>query len=120
MAVGQNEWYRFGVGAPSILVYFRDWHVHGGYGILTHGRGAEEQHVQASHKRIYTISTGRAQSGFCDFLPRADREQAEGFDFHSFMNFVTTLGGCSESMEWRVPDVLHHTHRKLANIVSLQ
>ena len=35
VAVGQNQWYRFGVGA---LVYFSgDWDVHWGYGILTHG-----------------------------------------------------------------------------------
>ena len=38
MAVGQNQWYHFGVGAPPILVYFGvDWDVHWGYGILTHG-----------------------------------------------------------------------------------
>ena len=38
MAVGQNQWYHFGVGAPPILVYFSgDRDVHWGYGILTHG-----------------------------------------------------------------------------------
>ena len=38
MAVGQNQWYHFGVGAPPILVYFSgDWDVHSGYRILTHG-----------------------------------------------------------------------------------
>ena len=38
LAVGQNQWYHFGVGAPLILVYFSgDWDVHWGYGILTHG-----------------------------------------------------------------------------------
>ena len=38
MAVGQNQWYLFGVGAPPILVYFNgDRDVHWGYGILTHG-----------------------------------------------------------------------------------
>ena len=32
MAVGQNRWYHFGVGAPPILVYFSgDWDVHWGY-----------------------------------------------------------------------------------------
>ena len=37
MAVGQHEWYHFGVGAPPILVYFSgDWDVHWGYGVLTH------------------------------------------------------------------------------------
>ena len=31
MAVGQNQWYHFGVGAPPILVYFSgDWDVHWG------------------------------------------------------------------------------------------
>ena len=38
VAVGQNQWYHFGVGAPPILVNFSgDWDVHSGYGILTHG-----------------------------------------------------------------------------------
>ena len=38
LAVGQNQWYHFGVGAPPILVYFSgDWDVHWGCGILTHG-----------------------------------------------------------------------------------
>ena len=39
MAVGQNKWYHFGVGAPPILVYFsRNWDVHWGLtGTLTHG-----------------------------------------------------------------------------------
>ena len=33
MAVGQNQWYHFGVGAPPILVYFSgDWDVHCKYG----------------------------------------------------------------------------------------
>ena len=39
MAVVQNQWYRFGVGPPPVLVYFSgDWDVHRGYGILTHGQ----------------------------------------------------------------------------------
>ena len=38
-AVGQNQWYHFGVGAPPILVCFSgDWDVHWGYGLLTHGQ----------------------------------------------------------------------------------
>ena len=37
MAVGQNQWYQFGVGAPPILVFFSgDWDVHWGNGLLTH------------------------------------------------------------------------------------
>ena len=32
LAVGQNQWYHFGVGAPLILVYFSgDWDVHWAY-----------------------------------------------------------------------------------------
>ena len=30
LAVGQNRWYHFGVGAPPILVYSGDWNVHWG------------------------------------------------------------------------------------------
>ena len=38
LAVGQNQWYHFGKGAPPILVYFSgDWDVHWGYGLFTHG-----------------------------------------------------------------------------------
>ena len=38
MAVGQSQWYNFGVGAPPILVKIGgDWDVHWEYGILTHG-----------------------------------------------------------------------------------
>ena len=38
LAVGQNQWYDFWVGAPPILVYLSGhWDVHWGYGILTHG-----------------------------------------------------------------------------------
>ena len=34
MAVGQNQWYNFGVGAPPILVHFSgDWDVHWGYNL---------------------------------------------------------------------------------------
>ena len=37
MAVGQHQWYHFGVGAPPMLVYFSgDGDVHWGYGVLTH------------------------------------------------------------------------------------
>ena len=38
LAVGQNQWYHFGIGAQPIFVYFSgDWDAHWGYGILTHG-----------------------------------------------------------------------------------
>ena len=44
MAVGQNQWYHFGVGAPPILVYFSgDWDVHWGYGLFTHGHVVQKQ-----------------------------------------------------------------------------
>ena len=37
LAVGENQWYHFGVGAPPILVDFSgDWDVHWGYELLTH------------------------------------------------------------------------------------
>ena len=43
MAVGQNQWYHFRVGAPLILIYFKgDWDVHWGYGRLTHGQVFEQ------------------------------------------------------------------------------
>ena len=36
VAVGQNQWYHFGVGAPPVLVYFSgDWDVHWGNWRLT-------------------------------------------------------------------------------------
>ena len=39
LGCGQNQWYHFGVGVPSIFVNFSgDWDVHWGYGILTRGR----------------------------------------------------------------------------------
>ena len=50
MAVGQHQWYHFGVGPPPILVYFSgDWDVHWGYGVLTH-----------SH--IYPTTSGHRES----------------------------------------------------------
>ena len=37
MAMVQNQWYHFGMGAPSIVVYFSgDGDVHWGHGVLTH------------------------------------------------------------------------------------
>ena len=45
MAVGQNQWYHFGIGAPPILVYFSgDWDVHWGYRMLTRGHMSEGLH----------------------------------------------------------------------------
>ena len=55
MAVGQNQWYHFGVGAPPILViYFNGgWDVHWGYGILTQG------HVEPNTSTQVTTVDGR-------------------------------------------------------------
>ena len=48
MAVGQNQWHHFGVGAPPILVYLsRDWDVHWGYGLLTHGHMASSLYLES-------------------------------------------------------------------------
>ena len=44
LAVGQNQWYHFGVGESYILGYCSgDWDVHWGYGLLTHGHLAVGQ-----------------------------------------------------------------------------
>ena len=46
VAVGQNQWYHFGVGPPPILVYFSgDWDVHWGYKLLTHGQVGPKKSV---------------------------------------------------------------------------
>ena len=39
MAMVQNQWYHFGIGAPPILIYLSgDWDVHrGSLWVLTHG-----------------------------------------------------------------------------------
>ena len=57
MAVGQNQWYHFGVGAPPILVYFSG----DGIGILTHGQMSRKRGVVATlcdTKHIPRGSTG--------------------------------------------------------------
>ena len=63
LAVGQNQWYHFGVGAPCILVHLSgDWDVHWGYGILTHGhllthtqnRCAPSSSAHSAHFRAHT------------------------------------------------------------------
>ena len=49
-AVGQNQWYHFGVGAPPMLIYFSwDWDVHWGYGILTHCHMSSATHAVGTH-----------------------------------------------------------------------
>ena len=40
-AMGQHQWYHFGVGAPPILVYVSwNWDVHWGYRVLTHSHSS--------------------------------------------------------------------------------
>ena len=52
VAVGQNQWRRFGVGAPPILVYFSGvWDVHWRYGILTHGHVMRILKIQQDSKK---------------------------------------------------------------------
>ena len=57
MAVGQNQWYHFGVGAQPILVYFSgDWDVHWGYDLdLTHG------HMASSSLQIFPTNSSGMQ-----------------------------------------------------------
>ena len=51
LAVGPNQWYHFGVGAPPILVYFsRDCVVHREYEILTHGHLLPGSNIAATDK----------------------------------------------------------------------
>ena len=54
MAVGQNQWYHFGVGAPPILepIFSGDWDVHWGVTrLLTHGHIMLMSHSKGSHCR---------------------------------------------------------------------
>ena len=52
LAVDQNQWYHFGVGAQPMLVYFSgDWDVHWGCGISTHGHMAIPCSQEASLPR---------------------------------------------------------------------
>ena len=91
MAVGQHQWYHFGVGAPAILVYFSgDWDVHWGYGVLTHSQIApglhHSPHFPADVPRLplgrdapYSVGyrLARAQTdlhgGLCRLQPQATR-----------------------------------------------
>ena len=68
VAVGQNQWYHFGVGAPPTLFYFSgDWDVHWGYGILTHGHvlPALRCHNRARQERFFA-SLARASVARCE------------------------------------------------------
>ena len=56
VAVGQNQWYHFGVCAPPILVYSGDWDVRWGYGILTHG------HVVSCFFRRYPFRVVKSEA----------------------------------------------------------
>ena len=60
MALGQNQWYNFGAGAPPMLVYFGgDWDAHRGYGTLTHG-----------HIEEYVIGTWLAKMPYANLFCR--------------------------------------------------
>ena len=59
MAVGQNQWYHFGVGARPILVCFcGDWDVHWGYDILTHGHVYQKNPLHT----CYVMETSDSQT----------------------------------------------------------
>ena len=65
MAVGQNQWHHFLVGAPPILVYFSgDWDVHWGYGLLTHGHIASTPEIIASSPCQRSFTWGSLKSAF--------------------------------------------------------
>ena len=68
MAVGQNQWYHFGVVAPPILVHFSwHWDVHWGNGLLTHGRILHHCETMGNH--VVLVFTG--ESSFQGFLDGA-------------------------------------------------
>ena len=53
MAVGENQWYHFGVGAPPILVHFSGgWDVHWGCGLLTHGHMSRQMRATSFSSRL--------------------------------------------------------------------
>ena len=58
MAVGQNQLYHFGVGAPSLVYLTGDSDVDWGYGILTHG-----------HISCFALATGDSPKR--SFWPRS-------------------------------------------------
>ena len=63
MAVGYNQWYHFGVGAPPILVHFSgDWDVHWGYGILTHGHISDLPLVDLTSTSVNCMQRENVQS----------------------------------------------------------
>ena len=64
LAMVQNQWYHFGIGAPPILVCFSgDWDVHWGYGVLRSRFGPKPVH----HKQEVTNQavTGNAWWRHC-------------------------------------------------------
>ena len=54
VAVGQSQWYHFGVGAPPILepIFSGDWDVHWRYGILTYGQVVFCGATGAKHRSV--------------------------------------------------------------------
>ena len=61
LAVGQNQWYHFGVGAPPILVYFTgDWDVHSGV------RDFDPQPFSCGERTPFESQLARLRSPFPD------------------------------------------------------
>ena len=83
MAVGQNQWYRFGVGAPPILEpilvgigMFTD-------GILTHGHVPSDSRKLAELKRPVGAlpdpgPLARTRTLFATLVERSERKRKEG------------------------------------------
>ena len=68
LAVGQNQWYYFGIGAPPILVYFSgDWDVHWGYNLAFDPWPfdctlVEEAFLETYLRPFHCVSTGARQA----------------------------------------------------------
>ena len=73
MAVGQNQWYHFGVGAPPISVYFcGDWDVHWGYDSdFGPWPYLDRKAVLRAHGMAPVLSHGKEswENGRCPFCP---------------------------------------------------
>ena len=83
MAVGQNQWHHFGVGAPLILVHFSwDWDVQWGGGILTHGQMSVSQALRARRPQVLVYLFGliaiEPHLSFDPCYPDVEWEQANG------------------------------------------
>ena len=84
MAVGQNQWYHFGVVAPPIPVDSGDWDVHWGYGILTHGNDFCHQRLEPASQtsRRRASSLGAALLFFPGPIPSTYGVKLHGIPSH--------------------------------------